>query len=104
MFRKKVYFIMILLLFVNLVSITASKRIQATEIQADTTERIISYRKVEFDKRFFDIYINHREKFISVHGKVDDWKDLHRVEEHFKTIAPADYCVYCNIALGIVPR
>jgi len=73
-----------------------------TRNMATSTERIenITYRKVEFKNRKFDVYINHNVKFISVHGRVDQWKDLDKVEDHFKILAPNDYRVYCDIECG----
>ncbi|MGA1825376.1 MAG: hypothetical protein ACMUIP_12020 [bacterium] len=59
----------------------------------------VFHRKTMFHGKFFDIYVNEDQKFISVHGTVEDWKEFDQVKSHFDAIAPAEYTVHCAIDL-----
>jgi hypothetical protein len=44
--------------------------------------------------------VNQTEKFISVHGKAYNHRDLRKIEKHFKLMAPAGYDIICDVQLG----
>ena len=60
----------------------------------------VVHRQAMFHGKFFDIYINEDQKFISVHGTVEDWKEFDEVELHFNALAPLDYKVHCEVDLN----
>ena len=63
-------------------------------------ENIITHRRVTFNDNSFNLYVNKNEKVISIHGEVEDWKEVDKAEEHFKAIVPSEYELICVIKLG----
>ncbi|MGA1824945.1 MAG: hypothetical protein ACMUIP_09805 [bacterium] len=59
----------------------------------------ISYRRIKLNDTFFDVYINHNEKFISIHGTVDSLEEMIKIEKHFKMKAPSDYHIASAIKI-----
>ncbi|MGA1867977.1 MAG: hypothetical protein ACMUJM_05445 [bacterium] len=60
----------------------------------------ISHRRFIFNNNTYDVYINHIEKFISVHGKANSWEEIKKIEKHFELTAPSDYEIAYDISLG----
>ncbi|MGA1869663.1 MAG: hypothetical protein ACMUJM_14085 [bacterium] len=98
--KKNLYYLFIisvLLILCNIKILEGSPRVTEASIKGIEN---ITHRMVEFNNRKFDVYINHNVKFISVHGTVDSWRDLKKVEDHFKVMAPSDYRIYWDIEYG----
>ena len=58
---------------------------------------MISTRKVEVFGKLFDVCINHSSKTVTVKGYVDDWDEMDRVENYFKTKSPSNYKLICEL-------
>jgi len=58
---------------------------------------MISTRKVEVSGKLFDVCINHSSKTITVKGYVDDWDEMERVKNYFKTKSPSNYQLICEL-------
>ncbi|MGA1826237.1 MAG: hypothetical protein ACMUIP_16395 [bacterium] len=91
------FIIIILLLVCNIKILEGSARVMDAPIKGVEN---ITHRIIDLNNRKFDVYINHNEKFISVHGTVDSWRDLKKVEDYFKVIIPSDYRIYWDIGYG----
>ena len=68
--------------------------------RVNSRDEQVTQRRAEFNGKVFNIYVNQTEKFISVHGKANDYKELRKIENHFKLMAPAGYDIICDIQLG----
>jgi len=69
-------------------------------VRANSRVECVTQRRAEYNGQIFNIYVNQTEKFISVHGKANDYRELRRIENHFKLMAPAGYDIVCDIQLG----
>ncbi|MGA1869366.1 MAG: hypothetical protein ACMUJM_12570 [bacterium] len=107
--RKSNIIVIIAVLFTALIVLAHVKTGSALQM-IDHSQRIdrrvsehvgqrVVHRRAMFHGKFFDIYVNEDQKFISVHGIVEDWKELDEVETHFDAVAPPDYRVFCDIHL-----
>ena len=90
--NKKIFFYFIIIsLFLITGNANASKHIK------DKSTKEIDHRRVEYNNKTFDIYINRQEKFITVHGEAEDWKEIEQIEKHFESTAPTDYRIAYDI-------
>ena len=69
-------------------------------VRAHSRVEQITQGRAEFNGKVFNIYVNQTEKFISVHGKANDYRELRKIENHFKLMAPAGYDIVCDIQLS----
>jgi hypothetical protein len=69
-------------------------------IRANSRVERVTQRRAEYNGQIFNIYVNQTEKFISVHGKAYNHRDLRKIEKHFKLMAPAGYDIICDVQLG----
>ena len=96
--KKKFFCLVLLIVLLSVLGNVSTGETSRRLIKAAEFKPITS-RRVEFNDKFFNIYINHSEKFITVHGIVDDWKEMNKVEDYFKIRAPFDYHIAYNIKL-----
>ena len=78
------------------VTISEASRRNAISSRLENT----TSRRAEFNGKFFDLHINDHEKVIIVNGKVEDWRELDKVEKHFNIVAPPEYDLICNVQIG----
>ena len=76
-------------------NVRASQRINH-RISENVVQNVV-HRQAMFHDKLFDIYVNEDQKFISVHGRVENWKELDEVEVHFNAVTPPEYRVYCDV-------
>ncbi|MGA1825161.1 MAG: hypothetical protein ACMUIP_10920 [bacterium] len=94
--KQLIFYSIIIITFIILGNVGAVKA--AKQSPGKTTD--ISHRRVEFNNNIYDVYINYKEKFISVHGKADSWGEIRKVEKHFEVTAPAEYEIAYDISLA----
>ena len=58
---------------------------------------MISSRRVEVSGKLFDVCINHSSRTITVKGYVEDWDEMDKVENYFKTKSPSNYQLICEL-------
>lgn len=76
----------------------ASKR--SLNMNFSMEANMISTRKVEVSGKVFEVCINHSSKTITVKGYVDDWDEMERVENYFKSKSPSNYQLICQLDLA----
>ncbi|MGA1864850.1 MAG: hypothetical protein ACMUHX_07275 [bacterium] len=61
---------------------------------------LLSFRKVDVNGIVFDVYINQKEKSITVRGEVESWKEKEMAEKYFRLRAPSDF--YLNYEISVL--
>ncbi|MGA1867262.1 MAG: hypothetical protein ACMUJM_01825 [bacterium] len=87
--------ITLFLLFANVRVIGINQRVMNLFKKVEN----IGYRRIEFNDKFFDLYINEKEKSITVHGEAENIQERNKIKEHFRLIAPYDYHIAYSIYL-----
>jgi len=82
-----------LIVFIFLGNAEAFRRVLKS--QDIKKEMLVEYRKVAFNGRLFDVYINNSDATITVRGLIEVhdevWKEVNEVKEYFQIIKADNY-------------
>lgn len=99
----KNYIFLIFLMAVLLFFLSSFSTIEASLRPVNLNELIekslLRFRKVDVNGIVFDVFINQKEKSITVQGKVEGWEEMDMAKEYFRLRAPSDFQLSYDITI-----